>query len=168
MFEISEKTSIDFDFRLKKIHFYNENLEKGSFKTRIGGELTSWVVQIQFDYHITYLGQDLITGTERKFFFHFKIIVNPKVTTINFDGDFILETQKSHDQNKLGVLINKRPDSINRYVLEPFILKNSYEHAANLANRARIRVPFPPVNELFKEIGRYFSNQYPPYAINEN
>lgn len=116
---------------------------------RPGGELTAWLVQINFDYTITHLGQELITETERKFFFHFKIIVNPKVVTINFDGDFILETQKSHSQNKLGLLMRNTPDSINRFVLEPFILKNSYEHAANLANRAKIKVPFPPVNVTF-------------------
>ena len=139
--------SLEFDFQVKNFNFINEIVERGSLQTRPG-----MLIHATVQWTISHLKNQLISSTERKFFFHFQLNISPNIATINLDGSCVFETQDSNSQSQVDYILIEIPNGLESKILNPFILRYSYEHSVNLIKMAGITIPLPPVNEVLKQL----------------
>lgn len=132
------KRSIEFDIKFKDFKFTDDFLLKGTFKT------TPILTKVQFQHIINNLNYKLISSTERKLSFHFRLIMRPDLGEINFDGECIIE---SPEQNKIAFMIQNAPQPF-RKLVDKWILKNCFYHAEEFAKKENF--PFPPAEFLLK------------------
>lgn len=133
--------SIEFDMKIRDFKFYGDSFKRGFFKP------TPIPTKIRFTHYIDILGINLISKTERKIKFNFRLEMNPDVGEINFEGECILESPQQH---RIDFVIKRIPKPLRKFI-DTFILKYSYHHAEEIAKLERI--PFPPAEFLLQGLG---------------
>ena len=142
---VKKGRTIEFETVTRDLSFSNEMIQKGSFNN-VAFEKEEKITH-EFIHSFDILSDNLLNKIERKVCFHFKLKIEPNVAIIDFDGEFILESEQ---QRKIDKLIKKRADFIKNY-LNNFILKYSYYHTEKIANLNAI--PFTQADLILKSLG---------------
>ena len=135
------KKSIEFDIEIRNFKFYGDISKKGTFKP------TLIPTKIRFVHYINILSLNSINKTERKIKFHFRLVMNPNVGEISFDGECILE---STQQDRVDFVIKNIPSPLRKFI-DNHIIKYSYYNTEKIARLEHI--PFPPTEFLLQGLG---------------
>lgn len=133
------KGSAEFDMRLTKYKFFDENCFRG-----VNINIPGLLKKVQFHHNLNHRIEQKISLTERKITFDFLLEMRPDLGEISFKGECIFE---SPQQDKIDFLLAKIPKSVvNNLIIVKEITKNCFANASRIAKRNGL--PFPPPNIL--------------------